>query len=54
MLFRSLGITAAASAPECLVEELIAACRARYEVSVEEISVTTEDVRFNLPRALTA
>ena len=49
-----LGITAAASAPECLVEELIAACRARYEVSVEEISVTTEDVRFNLPRALTA
>ena len=37
-----------------LDEELIAACRARYEVSVEEISVTTEDVRFNLPRALTA
>ena len=51
---RRLGITAAASAPECLVEELITACRARYEVSVEEISVTTEDVRFNLPRALTA
>ena len=49
-----LGITAAASAPECLVDELIEACRARYDVSLEELSVTTEDVRFNLPRALTA
>ena len=49
-----LGITAAASAPECLVDELIEACRARYDISLEEISVTTEDVRFNLPRALTA
>jgi 4-hydroxy-3-methylbut-2-enyl diphosphate reductase len=49
-----LGITAAASAPECLVDELIEACRARYEVTLEALSVTTEDVRFNLPRALTA
>jgi 4-hydroxy-3-methylbut-2-enyl diphosphate reductase len=51
---RRLGVTAAASAPECLVDELIEACRARYDVSLEELSVTTEDVRFNLPRALTA
>ena len=49
-----LGITAAASAPECLVDELIEACRARYEVTLEKLSVTIEDVRFNLPRALTA
>ena len=49
-----LGITAAASAPEYLVDELIEACRARYEVTLEELSVTTEDVRFNLPRSLTA
>jgi 4-hydroxy-3-methylbut-2-enyl diphosphate reductase len=49
-----LGITAAASAPECLVDELIEACRARYEVTLEMLSVTIEDVRFNLPRALTA
>ena len=49
-----LGITAAASAPECLVDELLEACRARYEVALEELSVTIEDVRFNLPRALTA
>jgi 4-hydroxy-3-methylbut-2-en-1-yl diphosphate reductase len=49
-----LGITAAASAPECLVDELIEACRARYEVTLETLSVTIEDVRFNLPRALTA
>jgi len=49
-----IGITAAASAPECLVDELIEACRSRYEVTLDELSVTTEDVRFNLPRALTA
>ncbi|MEI9987650.1 MAG: 4-hydroxy-3-methylbut-2-enyl diphosphate reductase [Aliidongia sp.] len=49
-----LGITAAASAPECLVDELIEACRARYDVCLEELSVTIEDVRFNLPRVLTA
>jgi 4-hydroxy-3-methylbut-2-enyl diphosphate reductase len=51
---RRLGITAGASAPEALVEEVLAACRARYEVAVEEIVVTREEVCFNLPRALTA
>jgi 4-hydroxy-3-methylbut-2-enyl diphosphate reductase len=51
---RRLGITAGASAPEALVEEVLAACRARYDVAVEEIVVTREEVCFNLPRALTA
>jgi 4-hydroxy-3-methylbut-2-en-1-yl diphosphate reductase len=51
---RRLGLTAGASAPEILVEEVVAACLARYEVSLEEITVTREDVRFNLPRALIA
>jgi 4-hydroxy-3-methylbut-2-enyl diphosphate reductase len=49
-----LGITAGASAPEILVEALIEACRARYAVSIEEVVVTQEDVRFTLPRALSA
>jgi 4-hydroxy-3-methylbut-2-enyl diphosphate reductase len=49
----SLGVTAGASAPELLVQELIAALNARFDVTVREITVATEDVRFSLPRALT-
>jgi 4-hydroxy-3-methylbut-2-en-1-yl diphosphate reductase len=49
-----LGLTAGASAPEILVEEVVEACRDRFDVAIEEIVVTREDVRFNLPRALTA
>ena len=47
-----LGITAGASAPEILVEEVIAACRERFEVTIEEITVTSENVQFKLPRVL--
>lgn len=46
----SVGITAGASAPEDLVEGLIAAFRARFEVAVENIRVTDEDIVFKLPR----
>jgi 4-hydroxy-3-methylbut-2-enyl diphosphate reductase len=49
---RRLGITAGASAPEDLVQEIIDACRARFDVSIEDVTVTEEDVHFNLPRAL--
>lgn len=49
-----LGVTAGASAPELLVQELIDACRERFDVTVEEVNVTEEDVRFSLPRALSA
>ncbi len=47
-----LGLTAGASAPEVLVEEVIAACRERFEVTIEEVTVTSEDVQFKLPREL--
>jgi 4-hydroxy-3-methylbut-2-enyl diphosphate reductase len=49
---RTLGITAGASAPETLVDEVIEAARTRYEVELAELVVTREDVHFNLPRAL--
>jgi 4-hydroxy-3-methylbut-2-enyl diphosphate reductase len=49
-----LGITAGASAPELLVDELIAACRQRYDVTVEEVRTTEECVVFKLPRQLVA
>ena len=49
---RVVGVTAGASAPEDLVEDLIAAIGARYEARVEEVRVTKEDVVFKLPRVL--
>jgi 4-hydroxy-3-methylbut-2-en-1-yl diphosphate reductase len=51
---RQLGITAGASAPEVLVEEVITAARDRFAVTLEEIVVTRETVEFKLPRALHA
>jgi len=47
-----LGITAGASAPEVLVEEIIDAFAARYVVSVETVSAAEEGVFFPLPRPL--
>jgi 4-hydroxy-3-methylbut-2-enyl diphosphate reductase len=48
----SLGLAAGASAPEVLVEEIIAAFAARYDVSVENVSGPAEDIFFPLPREL--
>jgi 4-hydroxy-3-methylbut-2-enyl diphosphate reductase len=47
-----LGITAGASAPEVLVEEIIDAFAQRYHVSVETVSAAEEGVFFPLPRPL--
>ena len=49
---RILGVTAGASAPETLVEGLIEALDARYELTIEEVSPTRETVAFKLPRVL--
>jgi len=49
---RRLGITAGASAPEVLVEEIIDAFAERYEVTVETVSTADESVFFPLPREL--
>lgn len=48
----TLGLTAGASAPEVLVDEVIAAARDHFDVSVEEIAITQENVTFNIPRIL--
>lgn len=47
-----LGLTAGASAPETLVEEVISEIRQNYDVRVEEVSITQENVVFNVPRIL--
>ncbi len=48
----TLGLTAGASAPETLVQGVIAACRARFAVSVHEVVTAQEDVVFRIPRVL--
>jgi 4-hydroxy-3-methylbut-2-enyl diphosphate reductase len=50
----SLGVTAGASAPEVLVEEVLAAFDARYTILVETVFAMEENVFFPLPRALRA
>ena len=48
----SIGITAGASAPEVLVNEVIDAVRARYDVTVEQVETAQENVEFKVPRVL--
>jgi 4-hydroxy-3-methylbut-2-en-1-yl diphosphate reductase len=49
---KSLGITAGASAPEVLVEEIIEQFAARYTISIDNITAADENVFFPLPRLL--
>ncbi len=48
----SVAITAGASAPELLVNEVIDAFRARYDVTVEVVETAVERVEFKVPRVL--
>ncbi|MCX7558644.1 4-hydroxy-3-methylbut-2-enyl diphosphate reductase [Sulfitobacter sp. F26204] len=49
---RSIGITAGASAPEILINEVIDAFTARYEVTKEQVETAQENVEFKVPRVL--
>ncbi len=49
---RSVGITAGASAPEVLVDEVVDAFRARYDVTLALVETAREDVEFKVPRVL--
>ncbi len=48
----TLGITAGASAPDVLVDEVLNAFRDRFDVQLKEISVTSENISFKLPKEL--
>ena len=48
----SVGVTAGASAPQVLVDEVIAAFRERYDVTVHEVETAKESVEFKVPRIL--
>jgi 4-hydroxy-3-methylbut-2-enyl diphosphate reductase len=47
-----VGVTAGASAPEVLVEGVVAKLRESFDVTVEELDTARETVSFKLPRAL--
>jgi 4-hydroxy-3-methylbut-2-enyl diphosphate reductase len=49
---RTLGITAGASAPEVLVNEVIDAFRDRYNVTVQLVETAQENIEFKVPRVL--
>ena len=48
----SVGITAGASAPEVLINEVISAFEARYDVTRELVETAVENVEFKVPRVL--
>ncbi|MGO4722492.1 MULTISPECIES: 4-hydroxy-3-methylbut-2-enyl diphosphate reductase [Inquilinus] len=48
----TLGITAGASAPEVLVEEVMKALHERYVVTIQSEPTTVETITFKLPREL--
>ena len=49
---QAVGVTAGASAPEVLVDEVIAAFRDRFAVTVETVETAQERVEFKVPRVL--
>lgn len=50
----NVGVTAGASAPESLVEEVIGAFRERFDVTLETVTTAREHITFNVPRDLRA
>jgi 4-hydroxy-3-methylbut-2-enyl diphosphate reductase len=47
-----IGLSAGASAPEVLVQDVIQTLKDTYGASVEEVETVSEDISFNLPAAL--
>ena len=49
---KSVGITAGASAPDVLIQEVVDAFSKHYEVTVETVETAQENVSFKVPRIL--
>ena len=47
---RTVGLTAGASAPDVLIEEVVAAFRERFDLTVEPVVTREENVEFKVPR----
>ena len=49
---RTIGITAGASAPEVLINEVVDAFSDHYDVTVEQVITAEENIEFKVPRIL--
>ncbi|MEC8579693.1 MAG: 4-hydroxy-3-methylbut-2-enyl diphosphate reductase [Pseudomonadota bacterium] len=49
---KTIGVTAGASAPDVLIQEVIDAFRDRYDTTVEVVETAKENVEFKVPRVL--
>ncbi len=49
---KTLGLSAGASAPEILTEQVISALKDKFNLSINKVEVTKEDIVFRLPRVL--
>ncbi|MGE0627426.1 MAG: 4-hydroxy-3-methylbut-2-enyl diphosphate reductase [Hyphomicrobiaceae bacterium] len=49
---RTLGLTAGASAPESLVQEIVDTLARRFDVTLEDVVTAEENIAFNVPREL--
>jgi 4-hydroxy-3-methylbut-2-enyl diphosphate reductase len=51
---KTMGLSSGASAPEYLIDQVIEACRTRFDMTLEPVIAIVEDTVFNLPRLLAA
>ncbi len=49
---KKIGLTASASAPETLVQRVIASLKEQFHVTVEELEIARETLQFKLPAVL--
>ena len=49
---RTLGVSAGASAPEILIEEVIEKAKEFFDIETEAVSITEENITFKLPKIL--
>jgi len=49
---KTAGLSAGASAPEVLVEQVISAFTTYFDLHIENVTVTREDIEFRIPRVL--
>ena len=48
----TLGVSAGASAPEILIDEVVEKAREYFDISIEEVAITQENVNFKVPKIL--
>ena len=48
----TVGITAGASAPEVLVDEVIETLKSRFEITIRTVTTADEAIAFNVPKEL--